>query len=134
MLSMASSLLSAPEEPTEARKLVQSAIVTVLDKQEFSTKSTRAVTVQNLGKHLLQLPENNATYNNFCDYLVGTLRRNFQRVGRFRSSATKREYLWRAFHKQSVEELPSSWKGLYCSLGILDMAESLSPNCERCSV
>ena len=123
--SMVSSLCCALRESTEARKLVQSVIVTVLDKQEFLTSTTYAITIQNLGKHLLQLPENNLTFNHFCDYLVRTLRNNFQRVGKFRSSATKREHLWRAFHKLSVEELSSKWNELYSALSVVDLAESL---------
>lgn len=46
-------------------------------------------------------------------------------MGKFRSSATKREYLWRAFHKLSVEELSSKWNELYSALSIVDLAESL---------
>lgn len=122
---VSSSLRRASQESTEARKVVQSAIITVLDKQEFLTSTTCAITVQNLGKHLLQLPENSLTFNNFCAYLVGMLRKKFRTVGKFRSSATKREHLWRAFHKVSVEQLSSKWKELYSTLGVLDLAESL---------
>jgi hypothetical protein len=109
----------------QARKLVQSAITTTLGKQEFLATTTRAVAVQNLGKCMVKLPENNLAFNNFCAYLVGTLKKNFQVVGRCRSSATKREHLWRAFHKQSVEELPSKWNGLYRSLNLTDKVENL---------
>ena len=35
----------------------------------------------------------------------------------------QRECLWRAFHKQSVEELPSKWKKLYFSLSLADVEE-----------
>ena len=124
-LMASSSSRRASQESTEARKVVQNAIVTVLDKQEFLTSTTRAITVQNLGKHLLQVPENSPAFNHFCAYLVGTLRKKFQTVSKFRSSATKREHLWRAFHELSVEQLSSKWKELYSTLGVLDLAESL---------
>ena len=79
---MASLLLcSAPQASAETRKLVQSAIVTTLGKQEFLATSTCAAAVQNLGKCMLKLPENNMAFNNFCDHLVGMLKKNFQRVG-----------------------------------------------------
>ena len=120
-----SSFRCASQKSTKARKLVQSAIVTVLDKQEFLTSATHAISVQNLGKHLLQLPENSSTFNHFCGYLVRMLRKRVQTVGKFRSSDTKREHLWRAFHKLSVEELSSKWKELYSTLSVLDLAENL---------
>ena len=123
---MASSLLcSAPQASMEARKLVQNAIVTTLGKQEFLATTTRAEAVQSLGKCMLKLPENSLAFNNFCDNLVETLKKNFQKMGRCRSSATKREHLWRAFHKQSVEELPPKWNGLYVSLSLVDKVDNL---------
>ena len=131
-MPMASSLpSSAPQASAEARKLVLSAIVTTLDKQELLATTTRAAAVQILGKCMLKLPENNPAFNNFCDYLVGTLKKNFQTVGRCRSSATKREHLWRAFHRQSIEELPSKWNGLYTALSLTDKVDdNLSSNCK----
>ena len=66
-----------------------------------------------------------AVFNDFSDYLVETLRKNFKSAGRFRSTAAKREHLWRAFRRLSVEELPSKWKELYAALSIADMAENL---------
>ena len=116
---------SALQASTEARKLVLSAIVTTLDKQEFLATTTRAAAVQILGKCMLKLPENNLAFNNFCDYLVGTLKKNFQTVGRCWSSATKREHLWRAFHRQSIEELPSKWNGLYTALCLTYKVDNL---------
>ena len=115
----------APQASIEAKDLVKSAMTTTLDKQEFVATTSRAGTVQKMSKLLLDLPENNLAFNTFCDCLVGTLRRNFQKVGRCRSNATKRERLWRSFHKQSVEELPSKWKNLYMSLSLVDVEENL---------
>ena len=48
---------------------------------------------QQLCKRLVNfhfLPEINLAFNTFCDYLVGTLRKNFQKVGRCQSSAAKK--------------------------------------------
>lgn len=120
--SSSSQLYSAPQA---AKDVVKRAMITTLGMPEFMATTARAGAVQNIGKLLLGLPENNLAFNNFCDYLVGTLRKNFQKVGRCRSSATKRERLWRAFHKQSVEELPPKWKELYTSLRLVDMDEKL---------
>ena len=116
---------SVSQASKEARDLVRSAIATTLGKEEFLASTKRAVAVQNLGKYImLNLPEANLAFASFCDYLVRTLMNNFQIVGRCRSSATKRERLWRAFHKQSVELL-LKWNGLYTALNIADMVENL---------
>lgn len=73
---------SAQQTSIEAKDLVKSAMTTTLGKQEFVATSSRAGAVQKIGKLLLDLPESNLAFNTFCDYLVGTLRKNFQKVGR----------------------------------------------------
>ena len=115
------------QPPTEAKDLVKHAIMTTLGKKEFMTTSTTARTeaVKKVGRHLLELPLNNVAFNNFCHDVVKMMRNCFQKVGRCRSNATKRERLWIAFHKQSVEEFPSKWKKLYTSLSIEGMADQL---------
>ena len=51
--------------------------------------TSRAAAVQKIGELSLFLPEIKMAFNTFCDYLVGMLRKNFQKVGRCQSSATK---------------------------------------------
>ena len=46
-------------------------------------------------------------------------------MDRLRTSAAKRDYLWRAFHRQSIEELPKKWKEFYEACNITAMAENL---------
>ena len=82
---------------------------------EFKATNPRMETVRNIGRRLLELPENVA-FNSFSDEIVSILRSNFQQTGRCRSGATKREHLWREFHKQSLEILPAKWKKLYTNL------------------
>ena len=106
--------------------MVKSAVVTTLSKEEFLATTARAKAVQTIGKRLLSHAlVNNMAFNTFCENLVKILRGNFQQVGRCRSNATKRERLWVAFHKLSVEKLPSMWKELYTALTLADIAEQL---------
>lgn len=85
-----------------------------LGKQEFVATTSQ---LRELCKRLLDFAENNQEFNTFCDYLVGTLRSTWVPI------QCNQNRLWRAFHKQSVEELPSKWKKLYRSLSLADVEE-----------
>ena len=128
--SMACSTSTSTSGPTASlpstpppHQLVKDAIVTTLNKQEFLATSTRARAVQMHGKRLLSLANNNVTFSGFCEDLVKVLGEMFQQIERCRSSAAKRERLWMAFHKLSVEKLPSMWKKLYTTLMHTDESE-----------
>ena len=89
------------------KKLVQSAIVTVLDKQEFLTTTIRAVTAKSRKTSAKFAWKQLYTNNNFSDYLVGTLRKNFQRLGKYQSRATSESICgelpinnqWKSYHQ-----------------------------------
>ena len=50
----------------------------------------------------------------------------FKQICWCRSEASKREHLWREFHKQSLEILPAKWKKLYTDLSpLVGKAEQL---------
>ena len=123
--SSSSSVTEVTQPPKEAKDIVKDAIMTTLGKKEFMSTTALAEAVKKVGRHVLELPPSSVAFNSFCDDVVKTMRNSFQKVGRCRSNSTKRERLWRAFHKQSVEQLPSKWKKLYTSLNIEGMAEQL---------
>ena len=99
--------------------------MTTLGKKEFMSTSARTEVVKNVGRRVLELASNSVAFNSFCEDVVQIMRNCFLKLGRCRSNSTKRERLWRAFHKQSVEQLPSKWKTLYTSLNIKGVADQL---------
>lgn len=103
---------------TEA-SLVKSAIKTVVEENELQLSSLRRDNLKRGGKRILELIEGGEVEQLFIDFstrLATAVRSTFRSSTTYRSSATKREKLWSAFHQLRFSELPTLWKDFLSSI------------------
>ena len=105
---------------TEA-SLVKSAIKTVVEENELQLSSLRCDNLKRGGKRILELIEGGEVEQLFIDFstrLVTPVRSTFRCSKTYRSSVTKREKLWSAFHQLRFSELPTLWKDFLSSIEV----------------
>lgn len=103
-----------------SRDVVVNAIRDQLKKEEFSKQeSMRTTRAKQIGEQLISLSDNHH-FLKFSHDMINALSSCFKTVTRCRSTATKRDRLWRAYHETATEEVPSMWVQLCSNLNIVE--------------
>ena len=99
---------------------MKSAIKTVLDENELQLSSLRRDNLKRGGKRILELigGEVEQLFIDFSTRLATAIRSTFRSSTTYRSSATKREKLWSAFHQLRFSKLPTLWKDFLSSIEV----------------
>lgn len=101
---------------------MKSAIKTVVEENELQLSSLRRDNLKQGGKRILELIEEGGEveqlFIDFSTKLATAVRSTFRCSTTYRSSATKREKLWSAFHQLRFSELPTLWKDFLSSIEV----------------
>ena len=100
---------------------MKSSIKTVLEENELQLSSLRRDSLKQAGKRILELAEGGEVERLFIEFsarLATAVRNTFRSSTTYRSSATKREKMWSAFHQLRLSELPTIWKDFLSSIEV----------------